>query len=137
MVQVTKTIFIFKISLSQEKYFQVLCSNTRNQPLYRFSLNSLCKNQAWYMKNLGKNGLFGGQFFQKSKREIIAQIIEFFAFWKKSVFSNSFLDQTDFLIFDFVDFYAKWLFPVSTIIRQKAKKSVFWAIWFHELSSKT
>ena len=62
--------FFFKISSSKEKYFQVLCSNTCNQPYFRFALNSLCKNQARFMKNLGKKGLFGEHFFQKSKREI-------------------------------------------------------------------
>ena len=57
MVQVTKTHefcikmnIILKISLSEEKHFQALCSNTRNQPFCRFALNSLCRNQAQCMK---------------------------------------------------------------------------------------
>ena len=35
-----ETFFIFKISSSEEKYFQVLSLNRRNQPFYRFALNS-------------------------------------------------------------------------------------------------
>ena len=82
-----KTNFVFKISLSESRYFQVSCLKPRNQSFYRIALNSKCKNEAQHVKNLGENGLFSGHFFQKPKREItVSSNIQIFCILEKISF---------------------------------------------------
>ena len=132
-----KSPLIFKISSSEGKYFQLLCLYMRNQPFFRFAPHFWCRNQGRKIRNLGKNGLFDGQFLHKSKREItVSSQNRFFCILKKiSFFLNVFRKNWFSWIFDFLDLYAKRLFPVRTTDEQNAKKGVFWAIWLHEMSS--
>ena len=82
-----KSHLIFKISSSEGKYFQLLCLYMRNQPFFRFAPHFWCRNQGRKIRNLGKNGLFDGQFLHKSKREItVSSQNRFFCILKKISF---------------------------------------------------
>ena len=132
-----KSHLIIKISSSEGKYFQLLCLYMRNQPFFRFAPYFWCRNQGQKIRNLGKNGVFDGQFLHKSKREItVSSQNRFFCILKKiSFFLNVFRKNWFSWIFDFLHLYAKRLFPVRTTDEQNAKKGVFWALWLHEISS--
>ena len=82
-----KSHLIFKISSSEGKYFQLLCLYMRNQPFFWFAPHFWCRNQGRKIRNLGKNGLFDGQFLHKSKREItVSSQNRFFCILKKNQF---------------------------------------------------